>query len=460
MAFKNLTKTGKEFIRTICNGEGNNLLNGSNKYRLIFTDDGDNTIYNASPKDREGNTITTDSQLGESLIYWFDLYSELYELDANIIAAQAFIESKYVLWAFPHPHLNSSAQGITQFISSSLYDTAIGNKGISSTISILFTEEEINRLTDGLTDPKLQSSYIYVNNSGGESTALNNRLPLFQNCLDNPDLMIKAQCKLIKGISVKAGDNAASALFGYNQGPSYVRGTFTSTLKNAEPNTLPLSKYNDGLEYVNRVFRVLGDINYTEHKPSGIWFGYDIDFTFDEFKADVASSDNGLNNVDRSTILSKNYTLGDLIVSDKANEIGIFNVPNKNEFDKLKIFANTILEPINNLINDVLIVNSSFRSDLVNSKVGGVINSQHRLAEAGDVRVETSDPNLLFSIYELIISNGTIPYDQIIYETKGSSIAQRWIHISYNSDNISANRRQNLLATLVDGSMDYEPYVG
>ena len=45
-----------------------------------------------------------------------------------------------------------------------------------------------------------------------------------------------------------------------------------------------------GLDYVTKVFRCLGDekndqVKERIDKPVGSWFGYDIDFTIDKFKA-------------------------------------------------------------------------------------------------------------------------------------------------------------------------------
>lgn len=456
MGFKKLTRSGIEFIQTICSGNGNSLLRGSNNYPLIFSNDPAGTIYTARPLDPfsdNGSLILTNKQLGAALIKWFTDYAEEFELDANIIAAQAYIESNYRLWAFPTDKLGSSAQGITQFISSTLYDVVIGNKGPSGSVSILFTEDEINRLTKGLTNPRQEESYVYTNNSGGQNIAVNNRVQLFQNCMDNPDLMIKAQCRYVKGISINAANNAASTLFGYNQGPAFVKSTWTATLKKAEPDTLPESRYKDGIEYVNKIFRVLGDKNQGNFKPSGVWFGYDIDFSFDEFEADVSTSGSNIDGVDKSTRLSKNYVLGDLITTSQ-NQI---NIPTEEEFQKLKKFANDVLEPINRLIGKVLIINSAFRSDAVNSAVGGVVTSQHRLAEAADVRVVTNDINELARIYDDIINatNPQIPFDQIIFEER------RWIHISHKSSNPSQNRRQPLIANRDStGKWVYTQYSG
>ena len=454
MGFKKLTNTGIEFIETVCSGSGNDLLRGSNRYPLIFSNDPANTTYIARPEDpfnNDGSLILTNKQLGRALIKWFNDYSEEYELDANIIAAQAYVESNYRLWAFPNNVIGSSEQGISQILSSTLYDIIIGNNAPAGYVSNLFTNDEIDRITNGLTNPRNLNSYKYTDNPNLD-VAINNRVPLFQNCMDNPDLMIKAQCRYVKGISVKAANNAASTLFGYNQGFGYVGNTWTSTLKRAEPDSLAEANYKEGIQYVNKIFRVLGDKNQGQFKPSGVWFGYDIDFTFDTFEADVKSSGSDINLIDKSTRLSKNYKLADLITTSQAQ----VNVPSQEEFEKLKLFANDVLEPINDLIGKVLRINSSFRSDAVNSAVGGVITSQHRLAEAADVRVDGGDPRELAEIYDTIITstNPKIPFDQIIFEAK------RWIHISHKSKNPSKNRRQPLVADRVDNRWVYRPYSG
>ena len=470
MSYKTLTNTGKEFILKICEGDGDSLLSGSNSYKLSFSNDPAGTPYTANPT-INGQPITTNFQLGHSLIQWFNKYAQLYDIDANIVAAQAYIESNYRLWAFPsgkgvNVANKSSAQGITQFLSKTLYDVVIGNNGVATRTSTTFTQDEKNKLTNGLTDPNLLSSYIYDTNSSTYPTAKGNRVQFFQNCMDNPDLMIKAQCRLVKGISFKSENNAASTLFGYNQGPAYVRGTFTATLKNAEPDTLSKTRYNDGIKYVEKIFRVLGDPNSTvQGKPKGISFGYTIDFTFDEFLADVASSNSNIRTIDRSLELSTNYKLQDLVTTDgKRTQL---NVPTEAEYEKLKKFANVVLEPINDLIypiyGKILHVNSSFRSYAINQAVGGVNDSQHKKAEAADVRLITGDHEALYLIFKQLANADkndpdTIKYDQLIYETKGTAIPRNWIHISYKVDNPSGNKNQNKLATLVGDDMKYELY--
>lgn len=279
---KRLTEEGKKFIRTIVSGNGNSKLSGKNKYNLPFSNIEDTpTIFTSKVVDHVGNPILTNAQLAEALIYWFDKYALMYELDANIIAAQAYQESLYNVWTYaPRP---SSASGISQFIGVAFYDVVIRNIGPSPN----FTEEEINRLTKNMVNPKLQTSYT---NFTVGSDARNNRSILHQNITDNPDLMIKAQCKLMKFISDRNNNLASSALFAYNRGSGYRSNDYISLVKHVADRK-GTEYIKEGIDYVEKIFGYLGDQNNTKiaklNKPKGVWFGYKLDFEFENFNANL-----------------------------------------------------------------------------------------------------------------------------------------------------------------------------
>lgn len=454
MGFKPLTGKGITFIRTVCKGSGNSLLSGKQKYALPNSGNPASTIYTANATDNNGDPITKNSQLGEALIFWFNDYAQEFNLDANIMAAQAFIESKYALWAYS----NTGAQGLSQFLSGTLYDVAIGGFGDASHISIEFSDDEKDRLTVNLTNPKQQNSYVYKDSNPALAIAKANKSPFFQNIMDNPDLIIKAQCRLMAGIGIKAANNAASSLYGYNQGSKRVSSTFTKTAKLSE-NT---RGYEEGIQYIKKIFRVLGDVNNTDDKAKGIWFGYNIDFTFDSFEADVQTSNIDIDNVQRNKKLSDDYILGDLIVTST----GILNIPTSNDIFNLEALAKDILQKITDNIvgGEKLTINSSFRNPQLNAEIGGVVTSQHQSGEAADVRISATNTKDLYEVFQEIVVS-TIPYDQIIYETKGEDIESKWIHISYKKplkDSkgklIDKNRNQAKLATLGDAGMIYEKY--
>ena len=162
-----------------------------------------------------------------------------------------------------------------------------------------------------------------------------------------------------------------------------------------------------------------------------------------------------INNIDRSVKLSPSiYTLGDLLHTDE----GILNIPTESEIDNLSSLANDVLQKITNdiLNGEKLIINSAFRNPQLNAIVGGVVTSQHQSAQAADVRVSGNGKDL-WTVYKEILSEGKIPYHQIIYETKGEDIQQICIHISYIDD--GKNDFEQLTATKVGKSMDYDTYV-
>lgn len=279
---KKLTEEGKKFIRTVCSGTNSSKLVGKNSYNLPFsTIENTETVFKSNAIDQFGKPIITNNQLAEALIFWFNKYSEIYDLDANIIAAQAYAESAYNVWTYaPKP---SSASGISQFIGAAFFDVVIRDFGPEPHFSL----EEKNKLTQNIINPTLITSYTKFNTN---SDARNNRKFLHQNIIDNPELMIKAQCKLMKYISNRNNSLASSTLFAYNRGSGYKSNDYLSLVKYVA-NEKGSDYIKEGINYVEKIFGFLGDKNNTKvanlNKPTGVWFGYDIDFNFDNFNASL-----------------------------------------------------------------------------------------------------------------------------------------------------------------------------
>jgi len=80
-------------------------------------------------------------------------------------------------------------------------------------------------------------------------------------------------------------------------------------------------------------------------------------------------------------------------------------------------------------------VNSAYRSKLVNDSVGSKDTSQHRLGCAADIRVPGMTPNEV--IQTIMASN--IDYDQIIREFDS------WTHISIPNEPNGIPRKQALI---------------
>lgn len=97
---------------------------------------------------------------------------------------------------------------------------------------------------------------------------------------------------------------------------------------------------------------------------------------------------------------------------------------------KMKIVL-TELEKARKFLNVPFIITSGYRSPEYNKKIGGANNSQHCKAEAVDFQVIGYN---LKTAFDWMTKN--LNYDQIIYETKGST---NWIHFSLKESN---NRKE------------------
>jgi hypothetical protein len=273
--FTPLTKEGENFIRAICKGTGNSLLQGKNKSGALpycSPATSPTKIWTGNAKDSVGNSITTNEQLGESLIKWFNKYGKLFVMDANVIAAQAYVESGYKIWAYP---TTSTASGISQFTVDAMYDIIICNKFSSyCPPNTNMTNTEINAIITGINEieNKTNSAIYDVSTLLGKQ----NRAIIHQNIINNPEIMIKAQYRYMKYIANAYSQLTSNALFGYSRGPGYVKKVYSDSINflRKEKGDIYLK---EGIEYVFRIFSILGDKNNLTgyNKPSGIYFGYD-----------------------------------------------------------------------------------------------------------------------------------------------------------------------------------------
>lgn len=126
-----------------------------------------------------------------------------------------------------------------------------------------------------------------------------------------------------------------------------------------------------------------------------------------------------------------NFTISELLKSDIAEKSGIKNIPSDiKTLDNLMELIISCLQPIRNYIGKPVIINSGYRSPVLNQMVGGVSNSQHLTGCAADFTISG------LTIDEVIqkVKGSGVEYDQLIHE--GS-----WVHISYVK---GKNRKQFL----------------
>ena len=133
--------------------------------------------------------------------------------------------------------------------------------------------------------------------------------------------------------------------------------------------------------------------------------------------------------------LTPHFTLEELTASEAADRNGWDNTPNDSELANLRRLADFLEQVKVVLGGKPIMVNSAFRSKLVNDSVGSKDSSQHRVGCAADIRVPGMTPD---EVVKAII-NSKIAYDQVIREF------DRWTHVSVPNTVDAAPRQQALI---------------
>jgi uncharacterized protein YcbK (DUF882 family) len=133
--------------------------------------------------------------------------------------------------------------------------------------------------------------------------------------------------------------------------------------------------------------------------------------------------------------LSENFSLEELTNSETAARNNWDNTPNATELANLVRLAAFLEEVKTVLGGKPVMINSAFRSKIVNDAVGSKDTSQHRIGCAADIRVPNMTPD---EVVKAVIASG-IGYDQIIREF------DRWTHISVPNTAGDTPRRQSLI---------------
>lgn len=132
--------------------------------------------------------------------------------------------------------------------------------------------------------------------------------------------------------------------------------------------------------------------------------------------------------------LTEHFTYEELIFSEKALRLGIDNKPPTEIYNNLVRLAQ-LLEQVRKIIAKPIIINSGYRSKLVNDAVGSTERSQHRFGCAADFKVPGMTPD---EICKAIVASD-IQYDQLIREYDS------WVHISIPNNPEHTPRNQTLI---------------
>ena len=136
--------------------------------------------------------------------------------------------------------------------------------------------------------------------------------------------------------------------------------------------------------------------------------------------------------------LTEHFTLEELTHTDHRE---LENIPNETELANLKRLAE-FLETVKTVLGGKpIMVNSAFRSKVVNDAVGSKDTSQHRVGCAADLRVPGMTPD---EVVKAIIASG-IGYEQVIREFSDPVKGGGWTHVSIPNNPNGTPRKQALI---------------
>jgi hypothetical protein len=132
-------------------------------------------------------------------------------------------------------------------------------------------------------------------------------------------------------------------------------------------------------------------------------------------------------------MISKHISIKEATQSNTAIRFGIKNNPNSIELEAMNLVANELFEPLREWYGKPIKINSFFRCEELNKKVGGSKTSGHVLGNSIDIDAGSIEENK--KLFNYIKDN--LMFDQLINEYNFS-----WVHISYKKN---ANRKQILV---------------
>lgn len=129
----------------------------------------------------------------------------------------------------------------------------------------------------------------------------------------------------------------------------------------------------------------------------------------------------------------KYFTIAELCRSNTADKFLIDNKCTKEQAANMMALVNNVLDPLREAYGKPIRVNSGFRCEKLNKKVGGSKTSDHLHGMAADITGGSPKENK--RLFYLIQSLG-LPFDQLIDEKNFD-----WVHVSFRE---GANRKQVL----------------
>lgn len=135
----------------------------------------------------------------------------------------------------------------------------------------------------------------------------------------------------------------------------------------------------------------------------------------------------------------KYFTIKELCYSDTAKFYKIDNTPTDKIIENLTEFTEEVLDPLREAWGSAIKVNSGYRCEKLNKKVGGSKTSSHKDGFAVDLKPVNGLIDEFFEFVKKYFIENEIPFDQIIDEHSGD---KHWVHIGYK--NLKGEQRKQI----------------
>jgi hypothetical protein len=148
--------------------------------------------------------------------------------------------------------------------------------------------------------------------------------------------------------------------------------------------------------------------------------------------------------------ISPHVSYKEATYSETATRNDIDNEPNAKQLLRIKVLCDNLFEPLRDWVNGPIKINSCFRSEELNTRIGGASSSQHMANNGAAMDIDDTygyrtNAEMFFYIKD------NLEFDQMIWEF-GDDDNPDWVHVSYNRGD---NRGQILKACKVDGRTKY-----
>ena len=135
--------------------------------------------------------------------------------------------------------------------------------------------------------------------------------------------------------------------------------------------------------------------------------------------------------------ISENISYKEAVRSETAKRLGISNKPKKEHIENMELIAEKIFQPLREWVDHPIRINSFYRSEELNLRIGGAISSAHKEGLAIDITSLGEKTNL--EMFHYIKDH--LDYDILINEYPNEEGEPKWIHVSWNK---KKNRKQVL----------------